>query len=177
MHNALHLDYTPHYYLMQRFLPLLFLLGSLCMPVYGQTTYLHGQVPPSYLQFAFEATLITHPLILVAHLNEAEYLRLRAAQERLLTRRDQVLHAYAPESPLREPQLYKVQLQFELERQRALSPSQLSLLPDQQRDLLPLPEGNGLGWQLRDPDGDALSEPVAFSSEPVTVAEPILLEK
>ncbi|WP_262923019.1 hypothetical protein [Hymenobacter cellulosilyticus] len=42
----------------------------------------------------------------MAHLNEAEYLRLRAAQEHLFTRRDHVLHTYAPDSPQREPQLY-----------------------------------------------------------------------
>ncbi|RTQ52214.1 hypothetical protein EJV47_04080 [Hymenobacter gummosus] len=157
---------------MQRFISLL-LLGGIGVPAAAQTSYLQGQQPPHYLQLAYEATREVHPLIAVAHLNEAEYVRLRHAQERLLTRREQVLREYAPDSPVRPVLLHEVQVLFEQERQRALTPSQLSLLPDQLSDPLPPDNGNGLGLQAPQRPGWAeLPRAAAWSAAPRAVRLP-----
>jgi hypothetical protein len=72
------------------------------------------------------------------NLNEAQFVRLRAATAARLLKLDEVEWQYEQNSPERQVRIAELEAQYEQERQRILTPSQIVLLrDDERRDAVP----------------------------------------
>ncbi|GAB3223782.1 hypothetical protein GCM10027346_03190 [Hymenobacter seoulensis] len=82
-------------------------------------------------------------------LNEAQYIQLRAVNKIKIARADEIQWEFYDNPSLRSAKLAELEAQYEQECSRILTPSQLSLLRDEQkREVVPVPtDGNegGLG--------------------------------
>ncbi|RTQ46041.1 hypothetical protein EJV47_23085 [Hymenobacter gummosus] len=82
------------------------------------------------------------------HLNEAQYIRLKAANQIKLARTDEIQWQYKQDPSTLQAKLQELDAQYEAECRRILTPSQISLMhAEQSQPVLPKtePAGNGLG--------------------------------
>ncbi|MGY3090465.1 hypothetical protein ACVWYF_003520 [Hymenobacter sp. UYAg731] len=83
------------------------------------------------LQLGQRATAMTRVLIGQLNLNEGEYIRLRALHQILLASLDGINAQYVGTPEVKRAKLQELQGQYEQERLRVLSPSQVSHLQSQ----------------------------------------------
>ncbi|MBC6699323.1 hypothetical protein [Hymenobacter sp. BT190] len=83
------------------------------------------------------------------HLNEAQFIRLRAVNQIKLTRMDEISWQYKDDVAQQRAKLGELEAQYEVECSRILTPSQLSLYrAEQHQDTVPVktdPQEGGLG--------------------------------
>ncbi|MCB2410032.1 hypothetical protein [Hymenobacter lucidus] len=82
------------------------------------------------------------------HLNEAQYIRLRAANRIKLARLDEIQWEYKANPAQQHAKIAELEAQYEAECSRILTPSQLSMFRNQQQhDAVPSPPANegGMG--------------------------------
>jgi Spy/CpxP family protein refolding chaperone len=88
-------------------------------------------------------TAMTREMSNRLYLNEGQYIKLYSINRTRLTRQQEIEHATASDASARTAQLAELQGQYEQECARILTPSQLSLLQQDQTN--PATIGNGQG--------------------------------
>ncbi|GAB2942157.1 hypothetical protein GCM10027048_03320 [Hymenobacter coalescens] len=82
-------------------------------------------------------------------LNEAQYIRLRSVNQIKLARMDEIQWQYQQDPSARQAKMAELEAQYEQECRRILTPSQIGMLHNEQKqDATPLPAdpaSNGLG--------------------------------
>ncbi|TGE28700.1 hypothetical protein [Hymenobacter metallicola] len=108
----------------------------------------HAELPGSEEVSEARVADLTRQMCNQLHLNEAQYIRLRAANRIKLARLDEIQWQYKGEPAQQHAKIAELEAQYEAECSRILTPSQLSVLRDQQqRDSVPTPPANegGIG--------------------------------
>ena len=109
----------------------------------------HAELPGVGGPPAVRVEEMTRQMSSVLHLNEAQYIRLRAVNQIKLTRMDEISWQYKDDVAQQRAKLGELEAQYEDECSRILTPSQLSLYrAEQQQDTVPVktdPQEGGLG--------------------------------
>ncbi|AYA36424.1 hypothetical protein D3Y59_04750 [Hymenobacter oligotrophus] len=105
---------------------------------------------PSHDPVLVEANNLTRHMSERLRLTEAQVVKLRAINHIKVARIDEIQWQYHNDANARKAKLLELEAQYEQECQRILTPSQISLMREeqQQRDALPadaVPTENGLG--------------------------------
>lgn len=108
----------------------------------------HAELPGVGTPSAAHVDDVTRQMSNQLQLNEAQYIRLRAANKIKLARLDEIQWQFQDDAAMRDAKLMELESQFETECSRILTPSQLSMYhSEQKRDSVPVPTGNegGIG--------------------------------
>ncbi|UYZ60301.1 hypothetical protein [Hymenobacter latericus] len=130
----------------------IYLIALLCVCA----TVAHAQMrdpqpeAPSHNPVLVEADNLTRHMSERLRLTEAQVVKLRGINQIKMARIDEIQWQYHNDVNARKAKLLELEAQYEQECQRILTPSQISLMREeqQQRDALPadaLPTENGLG--------------------------------
>ncbi|TVT42605.1 hypothetical protein FNT36_00465 [Hymenobacter setariae] len=105
----------------------------------------HGQTGPTPIdpKTSQVVTAMTREMSNHLQLNEGQYIKLFSINRTRLARQQEIEHATTADASARTSQLAELQGQYEQECARILSPSQLSLLQQDQTN--PATVGNGQG--------------------------------
>ncbi|OON69980.1 hypothetical protein [Hymenobacter sp. CRA2] len=124
------------------------LLGGVAMSASAQMRDRVAGVPTDNVTKA-GAEQLTRQMTNRLRLNEAQYIRLRTVNQLKLARMDEIQWQYRNDPKTQQARLIELEAQYEQECRRILTPSQISLLRDEQpHDVVPTPTetaGNGLG--------------------------------
>ena len=93
----------------------------------------HAEMPGSEEISEARVADLTRQMCNQLHLNEAQYIRLRAANRVKLTRLDEIHWQYRDDAAQQQAKLAELEAQYETECSRILTPSQLSLFRNQQQ--------------------------------------------
>lgn len=109
----------------------------------------HAELPGSDGPSASRVDELTRQMCNSLHLNEAQYILLRAANKVKLTRMEEISWLYKDDIAQEQIKLSELEAQYENECSRILTPSQLSIYrAEQQKDTVPTktdPQEGGLG--------------------------------
>jgi hypothetical protein len=127
----------------------LLLLTGLAGTAAAQKQDRHAELPGSDGPSASRVDELTREMCNTLHLNEAQYIRLRAANQIKLTRMEEISWLYKDDVAQEHVKLSELEAQYEDECSRILTPSQLSIYrAEQQKDAVPEktnPQEGGLG--------------------------------
>lgn len=133
---------------MKSLLLTLTLMLSVAGTAFAQKQDKHAEVPGSEEVSEAKVADLTRQMCNQLHLNEAQYIRLRAANRIKLTRLDEIQWQYKADLTQQHAKIAELEAQYEAECSRILTPSQLSLFRSQQQhDSVPTPPANegGIG--------------------------------
>ncbi|MCB2376916.1 hypothetical protein LGH70_04945 [Hymenobacter sp. BT635] len=133
---------------MKSLLLTLTLLLSLVSAASAQKKDKHAEMPGSEDVSEARVADLTRQMCNQLHLNEAQYIRLRAANRIKLARLDEIQWQYKDNAQQQHAKIAELEAQYEAECSRILTPSQLSVYRDQQQhDSVPQPASNegGIG--------------------------------
>ncbi|RYU74172.1 hypothetical protein [Hymenobacter persicinus] len=127
----------------------LFLLTGLVAGASAQMRDRHAERPGSGEVPVARVDEMTRQMCDRLHLNEAQYIRLRAANQIKIARLDEIQWQYKDDPNQQRVLMSELEAQYEVECGRILTPSQLSLFrSEQHRDSVPAqpdPNEGGLG--------------------------------
>lgn len=127
----------------------LLLLGGLSCAAMAQRKDVHAELPGSGEVSAVQVDEMTRQMCNVLHLNEAQYIKLRTANQIKLARIEEISWQFKDNVAEKRAKIGELEAQYEMECGRILTPSQLSMLRnEQQRDAVPAkadPTEGGLG--------------------------------
>jgi hypothetical protein len=133
---------------MKSLLSTLFLLAFMATAASAQMKERHAELPGVGAPSAARVDDLTRQMSNQLQLNEAQYIRLRAANKIKLARLDEIQWQFQDDTAMRDAKLMELESQFETECSRILTPSQLSMYhSEQKRDSVPVSTGNegGIG--------------------------------
>ncbi|SNC63500.1 hypothetical protein SAMN06265337_0889 [Hymenobacter gelipurpurascens] len=123
---------------MKSLLSTLILLVALSTAASAQMKERHAELPGVGTPSATQVDEATRQMSNQLHLNEAQFIRLRAANKIKLARLDEIQWQYESDAAMRNAKLLELESQFEAECSRILTPSQLSMYQNEQkRDSVP----------------------------------------
>ncbi|WBA42914.1 hypothetical protein [Hymenobacter canadensis] len=127
----------------------LLLFAGLASSAAAQKQDRHAELPGIGDPSAARVEEMTRQMSNTLHLNEAQFIRLRAVNQIKLTRMDEISWQYKDDIAQQRAKLGELEAQYEDECSRILTPSQLSLYrAEQQQDSVPPkadPQEGGLG--------------------------------
>jgi hypothetical protein len=126
----------------------LLLFVGLASTAVAQKQDRHAELPGIGDPPAARVEEMTRQMSTVLHLNEAQYIRLRAVNQIKLIRMDEISWQYKDDVAQQRAKLGELEAQYEDECSRILTPSQLSLFRAEQQDAVPAktdPQEGGLG--------------------------------
>ncbi|SHJ50873.1 hypothetical protein SAMN02745146_3289 [Hymenobacter daecheongensis DSM 21074] len=134
---------------MKAFLLTLFLISGMAAGASAQMRDRHAERPGIGDVPVERIDNMTRQMCDRLRLNEAQYIRLRAANQIKIARLDEIQWQYKDDPTQQRALLSELEAQYEAECSRILTPSQLSLMKsEQQRDSVPTqpdPNAGGLG--------------------------------
>jgi hypothetical protein len=123
---------------MKAFFPTLLLVTCLATGASAQMRDRHAERPGTGEVSASRVDDMTRQMCDRLHLNEAQYIKLRAANQIKIARLDEIQWQYKEDPTQQRTLISELQAQYEAECGRILTPSQLSMLrEEQQRDAVP----------------------------------------